>query len=33
MYLLAWFSGFKENRIFELLDRMMKRIFSGAGGS
>ena len=33
MYLLAWFSGFKENRIFELLDRMMKRIFSGGGGS
>lgn len=33
MYLLAWFSGFKENRIFELLDRMLKRIFSGGGGS
>jgi len=33
MYLLAWFSGFKENRIFEILDRTMKRIFSGSGGS
>jgi hypothetical protein len=27
MYLLAWFSGFKENRIFDILDRTMKRIF------
>ena len=33
MYLLAWFSGFKENRIFDILDRTMKRIFSGGGGS
>jgi hypothetical protein len=33
MYLLAWFSGFKENRIFEILDRTLKRIFSGGGGS
>lgn len=33
MYLLAWFSGFKENRIFELLDRLLKRVFSGGGNS
>lgn len=33
MYLLAWFSGFKENRIFDILDRTMKRIFSGGGSS
>jgi hypothetical protein len=33
MYLLAWFSGFKENRIFELLDRLLKRVFSGGGSS
>jgi hypothetical protein len=33
MYLLAWFSGFKENRIFDILDRTMKRIFSGGESS
>lgn len=29
MYPLAWASGFKENRIFDLVDRVIKRIFSG----
>jgi hypothetical protein len=29
IYLLAWACGFKENRIFDLVDRVMKRIFSG----
>jgi hypothetical protein len=29
IYLMAWACGFKENRIFDLLDRVMKRIFSG----
>jgi hypothetical protein len=29
IYLLAWASGFKENRIFDLVDRVMKRLFSG----
>ena len=29
MYLLAWVGGFKENRIFDLVDRGMKRVFSG----
>lgn len=29
MYLMAWACGFKENRIFDLVDRVMKRIFSG----
>jgi hypothetical protein len=29
MYLMAWIGGFKENRIFDLLDRAMKRVFSG----
>ena len=29
IYLLAWASGFKENRIFDLVDRVMKRMFSG----
>jgi hypothetical protein len=29
MYLMAWACGFKENRIFDLIDRVMKRIFSG----
>ncbi len=27
LYLIAWASGFKENTIFELVDRTMKRIF------
>ncbi len=29
MYLMAWISGFKENRIFDLMDRAMKGVFSG----
>jgi hypothetical protein len=29
MYLVAWVGGFKENRIFDLVDRGMKRTFSG----
>ena len=29
MYLVAWVSGFKENRIFDLMDRTMKRTFGG----
>ncbi len=29
IYLLAWACGFKENRIFDLVDRVMKRIFTG----
>ena len=29
LYLIAWASGFKENTIFELVDRTMKRIFGG----
>jgi hypothetical protein len=29
IYLIAWACGFKENRIFDLVDRVMKRIFSG----
>jgi hypothetical protein len=29
IYLMAWACGFKENRIFDLLDRTMKRIFGG----
>ena len=29
IYLVAWASGFKENRILDLVDRVMKRIFSG----
>jgi hypothetical protein len=28
IYLLAWASGFKENRIFALVDAVMKRLFS-----
>ncbi len=28
IYLLAWVCGFKENRIFDLVDRVMKQIFS-----
>ncbi len=30
IYLLAWACGFKENRIFDLVDRVMKQIFSGS---
>ena len=30
MYPLAWASGFKENRIFDLVDRVIKRLFSGS---
>jgi hypothetical protein len=33
IYLVAWASGFKENRIFDLVDRVMKRIFSGEGAT
>ena len=33
MYLMAWASGFKENRIFDLVDRVMKRLFSGGESS
>ena len=33
IYLLAWACGFKENRIFDLVDRVMKRMFSGRGES
>lgn len=29
IYLLAWVCGFKENRIFDLLDYVIKRIFRG----
>jgi hypothetical protein len=29
IYITAWACGFKENRIFDLVDRLMKRIFSG----
>jgi hypothetical protein len=29
MYLFAWVSGFKENRIFDLMDRTMKRTVGG----
>jgi hypothetical protein len=28
IYLMSWACGFKENRIFELVDRAMKRVFS-----
>lgn len=31
IYLVAWASGFKENRILDLVDRVMKRLFSGRG--
>ncbi len=33
IYLLAWACGFKENRIFDLVDRVMKRMFSSKGES
>jgi hypothetical protein len=33
IYVVAWASGFKENRILDLVDRIMKRIFSGTDGS
>lgn len=29
IYLVAWASGFKENRILDLVDRVMKQLFSG----
>jgi hypothetical protein len=29
IYLMAWAAGFKENRIFDLMDRIMKRMFAG----
>ncbi len=29
IYPLAWAGGFKENRIFDLVDRIIKRLFSG----
>jgi hypothetical protein len=29
IYVVAWAGGFKENRILDLIDRIMKRIFSG----
>jgi hypothetical protein len=29
IYLMSWACGFKENRIFDLVDRVMKQIFSG----
>ena len=29
LYLIAWASGFKENTIFELVERTMKRVFGG----
>ena len=28
IYLMSWACGFKENRIFELVDRVMKQVFS-----
>jgi hypothetical protein len=31
MYLVAWASGFKENRVFDLVDQGMKRVFTGSG--
>lgn len=31
VYLVAWASGFKEDRILELVDAMMKRIFASLG--
>jgi hypothetical protein len=33
IYVVAWAGGFKENRILDLVDRVMKRIFSGTEGS
>jgi hypothetical protein len=30
IYLLAWACGFKENRIFDLVDRVIKQLFGGA---
>ena len=29
VYLVAWAGGFKENRVFDLVDKVMKQIFSG----
>ena len=33
MYLVAWASGFKENRVFDLVDQGMKRVFAGGGSA
>jgi hypothetical protein len=33
MYLMAWAGGFKEDRIFELVDQMLKRVISGEGAT
>ena len=33
MYLVAWASGFKENRVFDLVDQGMKRVFTGGGSA
>jgi hypothetical protein len=33
MYLVAWVSGFKESRIFDLMDRTMKRTVGGEGSA
>ena len=33
VYLLAWVCGFNENRIFGLVDRVVKQVFSGGEGS
>jgi hypothetical protein len=29
MFPLAWAGGFKENRIFDLVDRVIKQLFGG----
>jgi hypothetical protein len=33
VYLVAWAGGFKENRVFDLVDKVMKQIFSGKESS
>ncbi len=33
MYLVAWASGFKENRVFDLVDQGMRRVFTGGGSA
>ncbi len=33
LYLISWASGFKENTIFELVERTMQRVFGGSKGS
>jgi hypothetical protein len=33
MYLVAWIGGFKENRIFELMDRAVKQTFASGNGA